>query len=109
MFTFVKKIKKMKYFIGLVCFAIFGYVNAQTKEVLFLGNSYTGVNNLPQLIADVALSAGDTLIHDKNTPGGYTLEAHTTNATTLIRFRKAIGILLCCKSRVSVLRFPLVK
>ncbi|MFN5458914.1 MAG: PKD domain-containing protein [Bacteroidota bacterium] len=54
-----------------------------TKRVLFLGNSYTAVNNLPQLTANVALSAGDTLIYDSNAPGGYTLQGHSTNATSL--------------------------
>jgi hypothetical protein len=55
----------------------------QTKRVLFLGNSYTNVNNLPQMVADVALSMGDTLIFDSNTPGGYTLQGHSTNTTSL--------------------------
>lgn len=51
--------------------------NAQLKrKVLFLGNSYTDVNNLPLLVHDIALSAGDTLIFDKNAPGGYRLENH---------------------------------
>lgn len=53
-----------------------------TRKVLFLGNSYTGVNNLPQLVKDVALSAGDTLIFDSHTPGGNTLEDHSTDVTT---------------------------
>lgn len=47
------------------------------RKVLFLGNSYTGVNNLPQLVKDAALSAGDTLVIDSYTPGGYTLEGHS--------------------------------
>lgn len=51
-----------------------------TKKVLFLGNSYTYVNNLPQIIADAALSVGDILIFDSNTPGGYTLLQHSTNS-----------------------------
>jgi PKD repeat protein len=51
-------------------------------KVLFLGNSYTYVNNLPQLIHDVALSAGDTLIFDSNTPGGYQLVDHSLDATS---------------------------
>lgn len=56
---------------------------AQTShKVLFLGNSYTGFNNLPKMVADAALSAGDTLIYDSNTPGGSTLEDHTTNTTS---------------------------
>lgn len=47
-----------------------------TYKVLFLGNSYTYVNNLPQLVHDLALSAGDTLIFDSHTPGGYQLIDH---------------------------------
>lgn len=58
-------------------------VHAQQKRsVLFLGNSYTAVNNLPQLIHDVSLSAGDTLIFDSNTPGGYRLVNHFTDLTS---------------------------
>lgn len=58
-------------------------VNAQsTYKVLFLGNSYTYVNNLPQLVHDVALSAGDTLMFDSNAPGGYQLVDHYGNATS---------------------------
>ena len=65
-------------------------VNAQiTRKVLFLGNSYTAVNNLPQLIHDVALSAGDTLQFDSNTPGGYTLNAHSTDNLSLNKMRTA--------------------
>ena len=53
------------------------------KKVLFLGNSYTAYNNLQQMVADVALSAGDTVIFGSNTPGGYTLQGHSTDATSL--------------------------
>lgn len=54
-----------------------------TRTVLFLGNSYTGSNNLPQLIQNAALSAGDTLIFDSNTPGGQTLQGHSINNNSL--------------------------
>ena len=57
----------------------------QTKRVLFLGNSYTSVNNLPQIVADVAASLGDTLIFDSNSPGGYTFQGHSTDATSLAK------------------------
>jgi hypothetical protein len=59
--------------------------NAQTKKVLWLGNSYIGVNALPVMTYDVALSLGDTILYDSNTPGGYTLQGHSTNATTLAK------------------------
>lgn len=54
----------------------------QTAKVLFIGNSYTYVNDLPTLTKNVALSTGDTLIFDSNTPGGSTFQMHTTNANT---------------------------
>lgn len=69
---------------ALCFFLVMGHAQ-QTKRVLFLGNSYTGVNNLPQMVADVAASFGDTLIFDSNTPGGYTLQGHSTNATSLAK------------------------
>lgn len=74
----------------ILCFLLaysFVFGQVQTKRVLFLGNSYTAANNLPQMIADVALSAGDTLYFDSNTPGGYTLEGHSTNETSLNKIK----------------------
>ncbi|MBK7856008.1 MAG: hypothetical protein IPJ79_15005 [Bacteroidetes bacterium] len=56
-----------------------------TRSVLFLGNSYTGVNNLPQLVHDVALSAGDTLLFDSYTPGGYQLVSHNNDSTSIYK------------------------
>ena len=55
----------------------------QTKEVLFVGNSYTYYNDLPNLVQQIALSFGDTLIHESSTPGGSSFSAHTTNTQTL--------------------------
>lgn len=54
-------------------------------RVLFLGNSYTYVNNLPQMLADMAASVGDTVEFDSNAPGGHTLQGHSTNATSLAK------------------------
>lgn len=56
---------------------------AQIPKVLFIGNSYTDVNDLPQLFHDLALSGGDTIAVYKNTPGGYTFQLHTSNTATL--------------------------
>ena len=54
----------------------------QTKNILFVGNSYTYYNSLPQLTAEIALSFGDTILWDSSTPGGYTFNQHCTNTTT---------------------------
>ena len=58
-------------------------LSAQTKKALFIGNSYTNNNNLPQLVADVASSVGDTLIKQKHTPGGATLNNHANDSNAM--------------------------
>ena len=61
-------------------FSIFNFSYAQqSRVVLFIGNSYTQVNNLPQMVANVASSMGDTLYYEENTPGGCTFSQHCTN------------------------------
>lgn len=50
-----------------------------TRKVLFLGNSYTYFNGLPQMVHDAALSAGDNLVFDIYAPGGYRLIDHATD------------------------------
>ncbi|MCU0435638.1 MAG: T9SS type A sorting domain-containing protein [Bacteroidia bacterium] len=58
------------------------YLGAQTTDVLFIGNSYTASNNLPQVVDNLALAAGFTMFTDNNTPGGYTLQLHSQDANT---------------------------
>jgi hypothetical protein len=46
-------------------------------RVLFVGNSYTYVNDLPKMLAELARAGGQApLAHDRETPGGCTLEKH---------------------------------
>lgn len=67
------------FFISFISKPVFAQ---DSVSVLFLGNSYTYVNDLPNLIKSIANSFGDELYFDQNTPGGYTLEGHAGNATT---------------------------
>jgi PKD repeat protein len=53
-----------------------------TLSVLFIGNSYTSVNNLPLLVKNLSTSAGKTLNIDSNMPGGYLMSSHLNDATT---------------------------
>ncbi|MCB9046801.1 MAG: PKD domain-containing protein [Chitinophagales bacterium] len=62
-------------------------LQAKTVKVLFIGNSYIYTNDIPLLIKQLAATNGDTLIYDQSTPGGYTLEQHCTNATTLAKIK----------------------
>ncbi len=68
-------------------------LNAQQSKklkVLFFGNSYTYVNNLPQLIKDIALANGDTLIFDSNCPGGQTFNGHFADPTTITKITSKV-------------------
>ena len=53
----------------------------QPPRVFFVGNSYTQVNDLPRMVADIAQSMGDTMTYASNTPGGCTFEMHCSNAS----------------------------
>ena len=71
--------------LGIVILCSFTLFGQQTKRVLFLGNSYTYANNMPQLLADIANSTGKTLIFDIHAPGGYYIAQHLTNTTSLAK------------------------
>lgn len=79
----------MKLFYAGLCLIGFALsVQAQKKKkVLFIGNSYTYVNNLPQVLADLALSFGDTVVYDSSAPGGYTFQNHVGDANTLTKIK----------------------
>jgi hypothetical protein len=73
----------MKYFFGAFLLLIATNAHAKKLKVLFIGNSYTDVNNLPEIVKQIAASMNDTLEYSKSTPGGYTFNQHVTNAATL--------------------------
>jgi prepilin-type N-terminal cleavage/methylation domain-containing protein len=60
-------------------------------RVLFIGNSYTGFNFLPQLIADLAEAAGNApgLTYDTQVVGGATLQDHYEQGEAVNKIRQA--------------------
>lgn len=77
---------KVGYYLTLLMILISSItVSAQKYNVLFIGNSYTSVNDLPQMIKKVALSAGDTLTYYAHVPGGCTFNQHVTSAAQYIQ------------------------
>lgn len=60
-------------------------VSAQTSKlrVLFVGNSFTAANNLPEIVRNVTASAGDSIFTIGISPGGYSLENHSTDPATI--------------------------
>ncbi|MDB4655400.1 T9SS type A sorting domain-containing protein [Flavobacteriales bacterium] len=69
----------------LLAFVFSVCATAQQTSVLFVGNSYIYTQNLPGTLYNLALAGGDTIYHESSTPGGYTLQGHSTNSTTLTK------------------------
>lgn len=80
-----------------------------TKKVLFLGNSYTAVNNLPQIIAALATSAGDNLNYDSHTPGGYTFQNHLNDGTSAAKIAQTGWDFVVLQEQSQLPSFPLAQ
>ncbi|TSJ44992.1 PKD domain-containing protein [Fluviicola chungangensis] len=74
----------LRWILFLFCFPVVGsYVCAQDSvSVLFIGNSYTYVNDLPGTFGALAANLGKELTIDSKTNGGYTFQNHTTDPLT---------------------------
>lgn len=59
-----------------VSFSIFAQIE---KTGLFIGNSYTYYNNLPDLISQISASKGNQFSYETHTPGGASLSDHASN------------------------------
>lgn len=71
----------LKQYLGIVIISVITISNvvADGYKVLFIGNSYTQANNLPEVIKNLAASNNDTLSYTANTPGGCTFSQHLQN------------------------------
>ena len=68
----------------IICTLLFHQFSlAQTYDVLFIGNSYTYYNDLPDMLSKISSSFGDSIFHDQNTPGGYSLYAHSQDQLSI--------------------------
>ncbi len=77
--------------------ALIGHVSlhAQTPlprpvSVLFIGNSYTYYNNLPEICIGMAASTGKVLVTDQSTVGGYSLAQHLALPATIDKIKQGI-------------------
>ena len=55
---------------------------AQQTDVLFVGNSYTATNDLPNMFRQIALSLGEPVNTTMQAPGGYTFANHLFDPAT---------------------------
>jgi hypothetical protein len=99
----------MKYLCLLPLLLFIQLVKAQDEpiRVLFLGNSYTAYNNLPQLIDDCAASAGFDMETGANTPGGTTFLAHSQNTTSLSLIQQGNWDFVVLQEQSQIPSFPI--
>jgi len=77
---------KKPLFIFFCIFSIVINVHSQTNDttkILFIGNSFTAVNDLPQTFFQLATKAGKKVYVDNSSMGGYTLQMHLQDAATI--------------------------
>lgn len=65
-----------------LCFISLSCYSQETKNVLFIGNSYTYYNDMPDLLVQAADSAGDTVIQDDNAIANASWSTHVTKGPT---------------------------
>lgn len=62
---------------------------AECTRVLFIGNSYTAVNDLPKMFAELAAAGGHGVETDSDAPGGAMLTDHAGSAETFNKINSA--------------------
>ncbi len=84
------KLKILEYAAGIILiiliisfFVWYQPVTGTTVSVLFIGNSFTSVNDLPKTVSEIAKSLRDRVNYDSYTPGGYKLSDHIKDQQAL--------------------------
>jgi PKD repeat protein len=77
-----KPIYIMKKLVTLLFLIPFNFFAQDSISVLFIGNSYTYVNDLPTMVHALADSLNDKMTYDSKTNGGYTFLNHWNDPLT---------------------------
>lgn len=62
--------------------------SVESQKILFVGNSYTFYNNMPQLFFKLSESGGKDVLVDQSTFAGYWLDNHLSNDHTSYKLQK---------------------
>ena len=84
--------KKLTLLLLLILFKAYYSVSQtnDTVKILFIGNSFTAVNNLPLMFEQLAINAGKKVLVDQITFGGYTLQLHSQNTAVINKINERI-------------------
>lgn len=72
---------------SLLCISRVGIAAGDEKHILFIGNSLTAANDLPQIVCRLAAVAGRNATCEAVAPGGYSLDDHLLDGTATRRIR----------------------
>lgn len=91
----------------LILTLIYSVTYCDTTKVLFIGNSYTYVNDLPTLFKNLSESGGKVVYTEMQAPGGYSLENHLNTPETIDAIAKGIWkyVVLQEQSQIPVIEF----
>jgi hypothetical protein len=94
-------------FLFLQYYSIAQERSISNKNILFIGNSYTYVNDLPLMIANVSLSTNDTISYNSSTPGGYTFNNHTQDTASISKIKQGNWDFVVLQEQSQLPSFPI--
>ncbi len=86
--------------------SLFNLSAQEEKRVLFIGNSYTHVNDLPRLIDDLSRSMGDRFYYESITPGGARFLTHTQNSSVISKLQEGNWNYVVLQGQSQEVAFP---
>ena len=57
----------------------------RTTNVLWLGNSYTYLHDVPKMVQELGRYEGKSISYDQHTNGGWTLQKHANSAVIIVK------------------------
>ena len=98
---------KKTFFVLILCVASLLNLSAQeVKNVLFIGNSYTHVNDLPRLVKDLSHSMGEEIYCESITPGGARFMTHSQNSSVISKLQQGNWDFVVLQGQSQEVAFP---
>ncbi len=98
---------KKTFFVLILCVASLLNLSAQeVKNVLFIGNSYTHVNDLPKLVKDLSHSMGEDIYCESITPGGARFMTHSQNSEVISKLQQGNWDFVVLQGQSQEVAFP---
>ena len=92
------------YLICTLCFSV--AISQESKRVLFIGNSYTHVNDLPNLLTNLAQSMNEIIDCESITPGGARFQTHVQNSNVISKLQEGRWDFVVLQGQSQEVAFP---